>query len=248
VNSLKLLIADDEQPARSRLRQLVEDMDGWETVAEAQNGHEVVDVCNRIQPDVVLLDIRMPNMDGIETARHLGALDKSPAVIFTTAYDEYAVDAFDAQAIGYLLKPVRRERLERALKHAARLTQPQLSALAERSGMVQARTHICARCGEQLRLIPVDRIRYFQADQKYVKVCHLDGEDLIDESLKDLESEFAERFLRIHRNALIAIKYLDRVEKDTGVGHSVRIKDCADPLPVSRRHVAALKRRLRAGI
>ena len=144
MNSLKLLIADDEQPARSRLRQLLEEIDGWQAVAEAQNGHEVIDICNRIQPDVVLLDIRMPNMDCIETARHLGTLDKTPAVIFTTAYDEYAVDAFDAQAIGYLLKPVRRERLERALKLAARLTLPQLSALAQRDGIAQSRTHICA--------------------------------------------------------------------------------------------------------
>lgn len=248
MNSLKLLIADDEQPARSRLRQLLEEIDGWQAVAEAQNGHEVIDICNRIQPDVVLLDIRMPNMDGIETARHLGTLDKTPAVIFTTAYDEYAVDAFDAQAIGYLLKPVRRERLERALKLAARLTLPQLSALAQRDGIAQSRTHICARCGEQLRLIPVDRIRYFQADQKYVKVCHLDGDDLIDESLKDLEIEFADRFLRIHRNALVAIQYLDRLEKDEEATHSVRIKDCPDPLPVSRRHVTTLKRRLRKGI
>ena len=97
-------------------------------------------------------------------------------------------------------------------------------------------------------MIPVDRIRYFQADQKYVKVCHLDGEDLIDESLKDLEIEFADRFLRIHRNALVAIQYLDRLEKDEGATHSVRIKDCPDPLPVSRRHVTTLKRRLRKGI
>ena len=110
---MKVLIVDDEPPARDRLRQLLEDMNAHEVVGEAGNGREALDVAARAHPDVVLLDIRMPGMDGIETAHHLNQADPPPAVVFTTAYDEYAIDAFEANAIGYVLKPVRRERLSR---------------------------------------------------------------------------------------------------------------------------------------
>ncbi|MEL7187036.1 MAG: response regulator, partial [Pseudomonadota bacterium] len=105
---MKVLIVDDEQPARDRLRTILEDEDGFDVVGEARNGQEALVECERLAPDVILLDIRMPGLDGIETAHHLNALASSPAVVFTTAYDEYAVDAFEARAIGYVLKPVRR--------------------------------------------------------------------------------------------------------------------------------------------
>ena len=133
---------------------------------------------------VVLLDIRMPAMSGIEVARHLSLLDSPPAVIFTTAYDQYALEAFDSHAVGYLLKPVRRERLEGALAHAARLGNALLSELGRSTKGFERRRHIAARVRDELRLIPLGEIRLLKAEQKYVSVFHAGGEDLIEDSLR----------------------------------------------------------------
>lgn len=240
---MNVLIVDDEPPARERLTRLLEELEGWSVIGEAHNGQEAVDFCARQRPDVVLMDIRMPGMDGVEAARHLSVLEQPPAVIFTTAYDEYAVDAFEAQAIGYLLKPVRRPRLERALLHAARLTRLQLTGL--NAPGTKPRGHICARVRDELRLIPIRDVLYFTADQKYVTVRHKRGEELIDESLKDLEQEFSASFARIHRNALIAIAHLDAVERTGDGGYVARMKACDVQLAVSRRQAGELRKRLR---
>jgi two-component system response regulator AlgR len=246
---MKVLIVDDEPPARDRLRQLLEDGSDHEVVGEAGNGREALDVAARVNPDVVLLDIRMPGMDGIETAHHLNRTESPPAVVFTTAYDQYAIDAFDANAIGYVLKPVRRERLERALRQAARLTSDVLGDIGKSSGVSTARKHICARLHDELKLIPVDDVRYFVADQKYVSVVHKDGRDLIEDSLKSLETEFGERFVRIHRGAVVALAAIDTLKKDDDGRTRVILRDCEadDELVVSRRHVADVKRRLKKG-
>jgi two-component system response regulator AlgR len=195
---------------------------------------------------VVLLDIRMPGMSGIEVARHLCALEEPPAVIFTTAYDQYALDAFDARAVAYLLKPVRRERLENALAHAARLTDALLRDLGRDTRSFGRRRHIAARVRDELRLIPVGEIRYFEADQKYVTVHHAGGEDLIEESLKQLEEEFPELFVRIHRSLLVAVSAIEAVEKDNEGGYRVRLRGEGAALAVSRRQVSELKARLGA--
>ena len=143
-----------------------------------------------LNPDVILLDIRMPGLDGVETAHHLNAFENPPAVVFTTAYDEYAIDAFEANAIGYVMKPVRRERLLQALTQAARITHGVLGAVAKQTGMAEQRQHVCARVQGELKLIAVADVRCFLADQKYVSVLHMHGRDLIDDSLKSLEEEF----------------------------------------------------------
>ena len=246
---MKILIVDDEPPARDRLRQLLEDDGQHEVVGEAGNGREALEVAARVHPDVVLLDIGMPVMDGIETAHHLNSADEPPAVVFTTAYDEYAIDAFDANAIGYVLKPVRRERLEQALKQAARLTRDALGELGSQPGMEVGRKHICARLHDELKLIPVSDVRYFVADQKYVSVVHKDGRDLIEDSLKSLEGEFGELFVRIHRAAIVALDAVDTLRKDEDGRTRVILRDAEaeDDLVVSRRHVAEVKRRLRKG-
>lgn len=246
---MKVLIVDDEQPARDRLRQILADEDGYDVVGEAGNGIEALDVAGRVSPDIVLLDIRMPGMDGIETAHHLNRTESPPAVVFTTAYDQYAIDAFDANAIGYVLKPVRRERLERALRQAARLTSDVLGDIGKSSGVSTARKHICARLHDELKLIPVDDVRYFVADQKYVSVVHKDGRDLIEDSLKSLETEFGDRFVRIHRGAVVALAAIDTLKKDDDGRTRVILRDCEadDELVVSRRHVADVKRRLKKG-
>ena len=252
---MRILIVDDEKPARDRLRQLVDDSGEHEVVGEAGNGEDALALAAQTNPDIVLLDIRMPGLDGIETAHHLNAMEQPPAVVFTTAYDEYAIDAFDARAIGYVLKPVRRERLNRALEHAQRLSGAVLNELAGDSKMDTRRNHVCARLHDELRLIPLDDIGYFNADQKYVCVHHVNGEDLIDDSLKSLEAEFPDRFVRIHRGALVAVDKIEKLEKTAdGRTHVVlrnttQDKDNApdDELVISRRHLATVRRRLKGG-
>jgi two-component system response regulator AlgR len=249
---VKILIVDDEKPARDRLRQLVDDGGMHEVVGEAGNGEDALAQAAKTNPDVVLLDIRMPGIDGIETAHHLNAMEQPPAVVFTTAYDEYAIDAFDARAIGYVLKPVRRERLERALEHASHLTGQALNELATESRFESRRNHVCARLHDELRLIPVTDISYFNADQKYVCVHHSNGEDLIEDSLKSLEQEFEKFFVRIHRNALVAIDKIDKLHKRSDGTVLVVLRndsqqDNNEELLVSRRHLATVRRRLKGG-
>lgn len=242
---MKILLVDDEALARDRLRSLLAKAGAHEVVGEAAGGEECLRRVAKLQPDVVLLDIRMPGMDGLETARHLAALESPPAVIFVTAFDAFAVEAFEAQAVGYLLKPVRGERLAEALQRAVRLTRPQLAALSGTGGA--RRRQIAARLGEALQLIPVDTIRFFQADQKYVTVYHEAGTDLIDESLKELESEFRDDFVRIHRNALVALRHMAAVERDAQGQLCVRVEGLQEPLAVSRRHAPGLRRRIQEG-
>lgn len=242
---MRVLIVDDEALARGRLQALVARDDSNEVVAEADSGESCLKLVAKHRPDVVLLDIRMPGMDGIETARHLAALDEPPAVIFVTAYDAFAIDAFDAQAVGYLLKPVRGERLAEALQRAARPTRPQLRALGGTRGA--RRRWIATRLGDALRLIPVDTIQYFQADQKYVTVHHEGGADLIDESLKELAAEFGDEFVRIHRNALVALKCVAAVERDAQGRLCAYLEGRPDGLVVSRRYAPQVRKRVKKG-
>jgi len=239
---LKVLIVDDEPPARERLRGLLTEIGDVDVIGEAANGAEALSCVHDLAPDVVLLDVRMPGMDGLEAARHLNVLEEPPAVIFTTAYDQYAVQAFEAHAVGYLLKPVRKEQLAAALTRAGRLTRAQLQTLAAAG---TRRSHLAARRHDGLRLIPLEEVQYFLADQKYTTVRHLGGEDLIEDSLRLLESEFGASFVRIHRNALVGVKYLERIERTAEGQYFVRLRGCEAPLPVSRRMAGELKERFR---
>ena len=240
---MKILIADDEAPARTRLRRLVEEIDGHDIVGEAANGREALLLSDKTQPDVLLLDIRMPGMDGLEAARHLAALENPPAVIFTTAYGDHALEAFAAHALDYLLKPIRKERLAQALTHVRKLNRAQSAALSNVE-TAQARSHICARVRGALQLVPVGEIVYFLADQKYVTVRYSDGSVLIEESLKALETEFAAAFTRIHRNALVAAAHIVGLERDDDGHVHVRLRGVTERLEVSRRHAAELRQRL----
>ncbi len=243
---MKILIVDDEQPARARLRLLIEERADFSVVGEAANGKEALALVQSLEPDAVLLDIRMPGISGIETARHIDASDAPPAVIFTTAYDEYAIEAFDAHAVAYLLKPVRREKLFDALQHAARLSRDSLQEIVQGNAVAEQRSHVCARVRNELRLIPIEEIIYFQADQKYVRVNHIGGDNLIDDSLKFLEHEFSDRFVRIHRSALVAVAHIDTLEKTTDGQAQIRLRGHdQEPLLISRRHLADVRRRLK---
>ncbi len=237
---MKILIVDDEQLARDRLSRMIGSLAEHEVVGEAANGIEAVKVASTMQPEVVLMDIRMPGMDGLEAARHFADLDEPPAVIFCTAYEEHAVEAFDLQAVGYLLKPVRRENLETALGKAQRINKAQLAALADEQP--PRRTHISARTRRGIELIPVEDVRYFQADQKYVTVRHREGEVIIDETLKELEEEFGDRFVRVHRNALVAPRYIIGLNRLPDGQYQIRLKDIEETVDISRRHVAAVRK------
>jgi two-component system response regulator AlgR len=240
---LRILVVDDEAPARERLRSLLAEIADVEVAGEAANGHEALSRARELAPDVVLLDVRMPGMDGLEAARHLNVLDEPPAVIFTTAFDQYAVAAFEAHAMGYLLKPVRKEQLAAALTRAGRLTRAQLQKLA--AAGAARRTHIAARRRDGLALIPLEEVQFFLADQKYTTVRHTGGEDLIEDSLRLLESEFAPAFVRIHRNALVSVKFLESIERSADGQYCVRLRGCQSPLQVSRRMAGELKERFR---
>jgi two-component system response regulator AlgR len=241
---LGVLIVDDEPPARERLQRLVGELDGFHVAGLCATGIEALQLVSKVDPAIVLLDIRMPGMTGIETARHLGALEQPPAIVFTTAYDEYALQAFELQAVGYLLKPVRRERLEEALKHASRLSAPQLMKLGASQQPLATRQHVAVRVRDELKLIPVKDIRYFRADQKYVTVRHTRGEELLDEPLRGLEEEFAHEFVRAHRSLLVAIAHVETLERNAD-GYVLRLRGEPEPLPVSRRQLTELKQRLR---
>ena len=235
---MKVLIVDDEAPARERLKRLLSELPDYAICGQAGNGVETLRMVQSQHPDIVLMDIRMPVMDGLEAARHLSKLQKPPALIFTTAYGEYALDAFQAYAAGYLLKPIRKEHLVQALAKACTLNRAQLAGLASNN----ARTHLCARLGERLELVPIEAVLYFQADQKYVTVRHKHGEVILEESLKSLEVEFAPHFLRIHRNALVAKAHLAGLIKTSEGRFQVLFSDIDERLEVSRRHLTAARR------
>lgn len=240
----KVLIVDDEQPARARLRLLLGQIPGTECAGEAATGEAAVALAAEVRPDVVLLDIRMPGIGGLEAARRLAALPDPPTVIFTTAYEQHALEAFDAQAADYLLKPVRSERLATALERVRRPNRAQLAGIAEASA-APARSHVTARIRDQLRLIPVADILCFLAEQKYTTVRHLGGEDLIEDSLRSLEEEFGALFVRIHRNALVAIGQVESLEREADGRLLVRLRNGGSPLKVSRRLAGEVQRRLR---
>jgi two-component system, LytTR family, response regulator AlgR len=238
--SLRALIVDDEQPARARLAALLRELNQVELVGEARSATEALAHIGTLEPDVLYLDVRMPGMSGLELARHLGTLDEPPAIIFTTAHDEHAMAAFEAEAVAYLLKPIRKEKLAAATERAQRLTLRQLGAMAAPA----PRTHLAVRQRDGIRLLRLDDVISLIAEQKYTTVRHTQGEDLIDDSLRTLEAEFGDRFLRIHRGALVNRDFIEAVERTSEGQHLLRLRGIAEPLTVSRRHVGDLKTRL----
>jgi len=242
---MKVLVVDDEALARDRLISMLSEMEGdYDVVGEATNGMQAIEQVLALKPEILLLDIHMPGMNGLEVAMHLAKHETPPAIIFTTAYDEHALAAFEAQAIAYLLKPIQKEQLTTSLQKARQLKHGQLKDIQETSE--NKRTHISVKLRGDLQLIPVADVQYFRADQKYIEMHHSAGISLIEESLKKLEEEFSEKFMRVHRNALIAIDAVIGVERDSLGRSSVVLIGCEERLDVSRRHVTALRRLLKS--
>ncbi|MDY6828179.1 MAG: response regulator transcription factor [Pseudomonadota bacterium] len=239
-----VLIVDDEPLARMRLARLLEDCTGYRLVGSCADGLSALEQARRHTPDVVLLDIRMPGLNGLQVASELQRLGQPPAVVFCTAYDDHALDALQVQAAGYLLKPIRGTDLLASLERAARPNRLQQSALgnpSEASGEPGAAVLVQNRQG--VERIPLDAVFAFVADQKYVSVFHEGGEALIDTPLKLLEQTHGERFLRIHRNALVALDRVERLLRVDGQ-HQIRLRGLDRDFVVSRRHAAAVRSRL----
>jgi len=247
--ALRVVIVDDEEPARARLKDLLDDIAETQptrVVGVAANGLEALRLIQDLATDVVLADIRMPVMDGVELARHLGRLESPPAVIFTTAYDEYAVQAFDLAATDYLLKPVRAARLAEALARARRRS-PAADALL--AGLSRgARRHFSVNERGRIVLVPVADVLFLRAELKYVTARTAAREFLLDESLVQLEQEFRDRFVRIHRNCLVArgaVTGVERAGEDDGEPHwDVVLAGLAERLPISRRQWSAVRHAL----
>ena len=242
---MKILIVDDEQLARQRIMDLLSDIDDNYTLLQAENGLLALDIVEQESPDIVLLDIRMPVMDGLESATHMSVLSPAPAVIFITAYEEHAIKAFETNAIDYLLKPVRTERLLQALDKASMITRSRLDNFLEQQVNRISRTHLSASSQGKILLIPVNEISCFKADQKYVTVYWGNNQTLVDESLKTLEEEFTESFIRIHRNALVSISQIQSLEKTRDGSQILRLKGLEEEFTVSRRHIPDLKKKLK---
>lgn len=247
---LRVLVVDDETPARSRLRDLLGDIAGEcpnVLAGMAANGIEGLRLIEQGAPmDVVLCDIRMPVMDGVELARHLGRLPVPPAVVFTTAYDQYAVQAFELAAVDYLLKPVRAERLAAALAKVRGRRRPADDALAALAP--GERRHFSVSERGRILLLPVADVRYLKAELKYVTARTVEREFVLDEALTQIEQEFAGRFLRIHRNCLVAraaVAGVERGGEHDGEAHwEILLAGLSERLPVSRRQWPAVKQAL----
>jgi len=236
--SLRVVIVDDEAPARSRLRDLLADCAAeldLAVVGEAADGRAAIELVAAAPADVVLLDVRMPEMDGIEVAQHLQKLERPPAVVFATAYDEFAIRAFEVHAIDYLLKPIRLARLKEALTRA-RSAPPRPGVL---DGIARApRTHLSAQERGKVHLIPIAEVLYLKAELKYVTVRTAEREHLIEESLTRLEEEFGERFVRVHRNCLVAraaVRGFERTLQDGEAHWEVLLNGVEERIAVSRR-------------
>ena len=244
--ALRVLIVDDEPPARNRLRDLLHDCSEQlplDIVGEAGNGQEALDRLLETPADVVLLDIRMPQMDGIELAQHLNKLPKPPVIIFTTAFDAYAIRAFELHAVDYLLKPIRLKRLFEALTRAREAVPMQTEVL--RDLLPEPRKFLSIHERGKIHLVPVEQVLFLRAELKYVTVRTAESEYLLEESLSALEKEFATRFVRIHRNCLVAKEAIEGFEKGgeegEGSGWMVRLKGADELLAISRRQQHIVK-------
>ncbi len=242
---MKALIVDDEPLARARLRELLKAHDDIEEVFEAEHGARALEIAVATAIDLVLLDIRMPVMDGLETALHFARFDPAPAVVFCTAYEEHALAAFEAHAVDYLLKPVKRERLSAALERARKF----IGAPAEPRQIIAAitalktkRTQLAARVRGELRLIPIADVLYLQADTKYVEVHSAKEMLLIEDSLVQLEEEFSDIFIRIHRSCLVAKAAISGLAKSAQGEVAVTLRLRPEKLEVSRRNVAQVRK------
>ena len=263
----RVLIVDDEPLARERMKQLLDDCRAeapHRLAGEAANGVEALDMLARAEPDIVLVDVQMPGMSGIEFARHAQLLERPPAIVFITAHDQFAVQAFEVNAVDYLLKPVRAARLAAALAKAGSAVRQANAAFGRLDA--QPRRFFSVSERGRIRLVAVSDVIFMRSEQKYVELHTRDREYLVEESLTGIEEEFQGVFIRVHRNCLVARRLIRGVEKggvekgaasggapieggegaEGSEGWVVLLEGCEDKLPVSRRQWPSVKALLKA--
>lgn len=234
VNSrLRVVLVDDEAPARDRLARLLESCEEAELIGQCEDGRALLELCSKQHPDLVLLDVEMPGPDGLELARQIRTLEDPPEIVFVTAFENYAVEAFGVRAVDYLVKPVRLERLRAALDG--------VRTRARRPGVEPM---LVARLADRITRIAIGEIRALIAEDKYVSVHSVGGVALVEDSLVQLESRFEGRFLRIHRNALVSTSHLRSLYRDAQGSERVEIDDVDICPEVSRRNLPAVRRAL----
>ncbi|MBC6428269.1 MAG: response regulator transcription factor [Cellvibrionales bacterium] len=239
-----VLVVDDEPLARRRLRDLLAELPGFACIGEAGDGPAALALARQHRPDLLLLDIAMPGMSGLEVAAHLANLATPPAVVFCTAHDQHAVQAFEAAAVGYLLKPVRPQQLAATLARATQLSRLQRRQLEEMGGEFgPRRTHLTVRSHRGVVRLEIAQISHFVAEDGYVFAHHAGGQTLLEQSLKALAEQLGDRFVRIHRNALVAIDQIQALERVGGATY-VRLRGSEERPLVSRRHRQRLMQRL----
>lgn len=240
--SLNLLLVDDEALARARLRTLLADCQAPAVTvgAEAANASEAVEWLRRQRFDAVLLDIHMPGADGLTLARTLQALPDPPAIVFVTAYAEHALQAFELEALDYLTKPVRLERLQATLQKIERWVQ-----LRRPAGPETAQEVLVIQERGRTERVPLTEVLYLKAELKYITVRTQNKSYLIEASLNELESRYADRFMRIHRNALVSKRAARALEKQhdsaEGENWALRLSGIDDLLLVSRRQLPQVR-------
>ena len=239
---MKILLVDDESLARERLLRLLKKVQPGAEILQASSGAVAVNMVRETVPDLIFLDIRMPAMDGLEVASQLDTLEQAPAVIFCTAFDEYALEALKHQAVAYLLKPVRQAELVKALESAGRVNRMQLATLR---GSGLARTQVSSQTHRGLETVALRDIECFLAEDKYVSACTANSSLLIPDTLKDLESEFSQEFVRVHRNALVSLRHMLRLVRDDSGSWCVVLSGVGVRPGVSRRHLADAKKRMK---
>lgn len=242
-SQVNILVADDEALARERLSRLVNKHAQFSVCAEAENGAEAVALAKQHYPDIVLLDIRMPEMDGIEAAKHIANLEPPPAIIFCTAYDDYALRAFQANAIGYLLKPVREEELAKSLQQAQKLSKAHLHAIEISADNNVDSEPFIANTWDGQEVIDLADIFFFRADHKYLSVVHKKGETISNQTLKELEIKYSDSFVRAHRNSLVNRKHIKKLARNPKGGYQLVLSD-GQTVDVSRRHISDVRKSL----
>ncbi len=241
--TFRVLLVDDEPLARARMQRLLLAYDDFHCVADAGDGQSALSWLQQHTADVVFLDIQMPELDGLATARAIQQLPCPPVIVFCTAYDDHALAAFQTQALDYLLKPISKEALAQTIQRVRHWLQPHAAVAVHGQ-----RTHITARSHQGLQRIAIDEIDYCEADHKYVSAYHQGQVTLLDDSLKQLEDEFGHYFLRIHRSTLVARPSIERLVALEEGGYELYLRGVDKGFPVSRRHVTEVKRFMKDGV